>query len=31
MLTHKNIGGHNFSMNQFIADELKKLMEIYAN
>ena len=30
MLTHKNIGEYNFSMNGYIADELTKLMKIYA-
>jgi DNA polymerase/3'-5' exonuclease PolX len=30
MLTHKNIGDHGFSMNKFIAEELTKLMKIYA-
>lgn len=31
MLMHKDIGGDNFSMNKYIADELTKLMKIYAN
>ena len=30
MLTHKNIGINNFSMNKYIAEELTKLMKIYA-
>ena len=30
MLMHKDIGD-NFSMNKYIADELTKLMKIYAN
>ena len=30
LLKHKNIGDNNFSMNQYIADELTKLMKIYA-
>ena len=31
MLMHKDIGDNNFSMNKYIADELTKLMKIYAN
>ena len=30
LLTHKNIGDNSFSMNKFIAEQLTKLMKIYA-